>query len=212
VFESAEITGDVHIGHHSIIGIIGAGVKIIGDSHGPVRIGARVRILENTMLHLLPDNDLIVGDDVTIGPGCMIHGCHIGAGTVVEPAAIVHAGSLERAKLVMGRHQPAERRHDLFAEHRDLPFMISVGPVHESVHAETVHDLDQLAHPLLNRTLKQVAAFGADHAAEVVNLANRLRITASALGPTVDPRYRFRPPIETQRAQRRKPAIRLSAS
>ena len=40
--------------------IIGAGVKIIGDSHGPVRIGNDVQILENTVLHLLPDNDLII--------------------------------------------------------------------------------------------------------------------------------------------------------
>jgi carbonic anhydrase/acetyltransferase-like protein (isoleucine patch superfamily) len=86
LFDSAEITGDVVVGDGSIIG---AGVKIIGDSHGPVRIGARVQILENTVLHLLPDNELIVEDDVVIGPGAMIHGCHLGAGTVVEPAAIV---------------------------------------------------------------------------------------------------------------------------
>jgi len=86
LFDSAEITGDVVVGDGSIIG---AGVKIIGDSHGPVRIGARVQILENTVLHLLPDNELVVEDDVVIGPGAMIHGCHLGAGTVVEPAAIV---------------------------------------------------------------------------------------------------------------------------
>ncbi len=86
LFDSAEITGDVVVGAGSIIG---AGVKIIGDSHGPVRIGARVQILENTVLHLLPDNALTVEDDVVIGPGAMIHGCHLGAGTVVEPAAIV---------------------------------------------------------------------------------------------------------------------------
>jgi carbonic anhydrase/acetyltransferase-like protein (isoleucine patch superfamily) len=86
LFDSAEITGDVVIGAQTIIG---AGVKIVGDSHGPVRIGARVQILENTVLHLLPDNDLILADDVVIGPGSMIHGCHIGAGTVVEPGAIV---------------------------------------------------------------------------------------------------------------------------
>jgi carbonic anhydrase/acetyltransferase-like protein (isoleucine patch superfamily) len=86
LFDSAEITGDVVVGPGSIIG---AGVKIIGDSHGPVRIGARVQILENTVLHLLPDNELVIEDDVVIGPGGMIHGCHIGAGTVVEPAAIV---------------------------------------------------------------------------------------------------------------------------
>jgi carbonic anhydrase/acetyltransferase-like protein (isoleucine patch superfamily) len=38
LFDSAEITGDVAIGKDSLIG---AGVKIIGDSHGPVRIGSR---------------------------------------------------------------------------------------------------------------------------------------------------------------------------
>jgi carbonic anhydrase/acetyltransferase-like protein (isoleucine patch superfamily) len=41
LFESAEITGDVTVGEDSIIG---AGVKIIGDSHGPIRIGARVQV------------------------------------------------------------------------------------------------------------------------------------------------------------------------
>ncbi|MCU1457235.1 MAG: hypothetical protein JWL73_1327 [Actinomycetia bacterium] len=90
LFATAEITGDVVIGARTVIG---AGVKIIGDSHGPVRIGADVQILENTVLHLLPDNSLIIGDGVVIGPGSMIHGCHIGAGSIVEPAAIVCDGS-----------------------------------------------------------------------------------------------------------------------
>ena len=86
LFPSAELTGDVVVGERTIIG---AGVKIIGDSHGPVRIGADVQILENTVLHLLPDNDLVLDDGVVIGPGAMIHGCRIGAGSVVEPGAIV---------------------------------------------------------------------------------------------------------------------------
>ena len=86
LFPTAEITGDVVVGERTIIG---AGVKIIGDSHGPVRIGDDVQILENTVLHLLPDNDLILEDGVVVGPGAMIHGCRIGAGSVVEPGAIV---------------------------------------------------------------------------------------------------------------------------
>jgi len=86
LFPTAEITGDVVIGERTIVG---AGVKIIGDSHGPVRIGNDVQILENTVLHLLPDNDLVLEDGVIIGPGAMIHGCQIGAGSVVEPGAIV---------------------------------------------------------------------------------------------------------------------------
>jgi len=104
LFPSAELTGDVVVGARTIIG---AGVKIIGDSHGPVRIGADVQILENTVLHLLPDNDLILDDGVIIGPGAMIHGCRIGAGSVVEPGAIVcdhsvlGAGSVVRAGAVV---------------------------------------------------------------------------------------------------------------
>jgi len=86
LFDSAEITGDVTIGAGAIIG---AGVKIIGDSHGPVRIGVGVQILENAVLHLLPDNELVIEEGVVIGPAAMIHGCRIGRGTVVEPAAIV---------------------------------------------------------------------------------------------------------------------------
>jgi carbonic anhydrase/acetyltransferase-like protein (isoleucine patch superfamily) len=98
MFPTAELTGDVVVGERTIIG---AGVKIIGDSHGPVRIGSDVQILENTVLHLLPDNDLIIEDGVIIGPGAMIHGCRIGAGSVVEPGAIVCDGSVLGAACVV---------------------------------------------------------------------------------------------------------------
>jgi carbonic anhydrase/acetyltransferase-like protein (isoleucine patch superfamily) len=98
LFPTAEITGDVVIGERTIIG---AGVKIIGDSHGPVRIGNDVQILENAVLHLLPDNDLIIDDGVIIGPGAMIHGCRIGAGSVVEPGAIVCDHSVVGAACVV---------------------------------------------------------------------------------------------------------------
>ena len=45
------------------------------------------------MLHLLPDNELVIDNGAIIGPGAMIHGCHIGARTVIEPGAIVCDGS-----------------------------------------------------------------------------------------------------------------------
>ena len=86
IYDSAEITGDVIIGEHSIIG---SGVRIVGDTHGPVRIGNNVQILENSVLHLLPDNELIIHDNVTIGPGCIIHGTTIGEDTIIESGAII---------------------------------------------------------------------------------------------------------------------------
>jgi carbonic anhydrase/acetyltransferase-like protein (isoleucine patch superfamily) len=91
LFSSAEITGDVVIGEGTING---AGVKVIGDSHGPVRIGKDVQILENSVLHLLPHNDLVIEDGTIVGPAAMIHGCRLGAGTVIEPGAIVCDGSV----------------------------------------------------------------------------------------------------------------------
>jgi carbonic anhydrase/acetyltransferase-like protein (isoleucine patch superfamily) len=112
LFDSAEITGDVVVGADTVIG---AGVKIIGDSHGPVRIGSRVQILENTVLHLLPDNELVIDDDVVIGPGAMIHGCRIGRGSVVEPAAIVCDGSVVGAESVV-RAGACVKQRDRFGD------------------------------------------------------------------------------------------------
>lgn len=90
LFSTAEVSGDVVIGPGCIIG---PGVKIVGDSHGPVRIGSGVQLLANTVLHLPPDNALVLEDGVIIGPGCVVHGGHVGAGTVVEPGAILCEGS-----------------------------------------------------------------------------------------------------------------------
>lgn len=86
LYGTAEVTGNVKIGKNSLIA---SGVKIIGNSHGPVIIGDNVQILENSVLHLLPDNELIIEDNVIIGPGCIIHGTRIGSNSVIESGAII---------------------------------------------------------------------------------------------------------------------------
>lgn len=111
LYDGAEITGDVKIGKNSIIA---SGVKIIGNSHGPVIIGDNVHILENSVLHLLPDNELIIEDNVTIGPSSIIHGTSIGSNSIIESGAIVcdysklgsntlvKAGSLVKQRSIFG--------------------------------------------------------------------------------------------------------------
>jgi carbonic anhydrase/acetyltransferase-like protein (isoleucine patch superfamily) len=116
LFPTAEVTGDVVVGERTIIG---AGVKIIGDSHGPVRIGNDVQILENTVLHLLPDNDLIIDDSVIVGPGAMIHGCRIGAGSVIEPGAIVCDHSVLGVECVV-RAGAVVKQRSHFPGHTDI--------------------------------------------------------------------------------------------
>jgi carbonic anhydrase/acetyltransferase-like protein (isoleucine patch superfamily) len=130
LFPTAEITGDVVVGERTIIG---AGVKIIGDSHGPVRIGNDVQILENTVLHLLPDNDLIIDDGAIIGPGAMIHGCRIGARSVIEPGAIVCDTSVLGARCVV-RAGAVVKQRSQFADGTDIDGFpaVEVGRITES--------------------------------------------------------------------------------
>src|SRR3954449_1923369 len=52
-------------------------ITIQPTTEGAVMVGD-VQIVENTLLHLLPDNELIIEDGAIAGPGTMIHGCHIG--------------------------------------------------------------------------------------------------------------------------------------
>ena len=86
IYDTAEITGDVTIGENCIIA---SGVKIIGDSHGHVDIGTNVQILENTVLHLLPGNELTIKDDTIIGPGCVVHGSIIEEGCIIESGSTI---------------------------------------------------------------------------------------------------------------------------
>jgi carbonic anhydrase/acetyltransferase-like protein (isoleucine patch superfamily) len=145
VFPSAEITGDVVIGERTIIG---AGVKIIGDSHGPVRIGVDVQILENTVLHLLPDNELVIDDGATVGPGAMIHGCHIGAGSVVEPGAIVCDGSAIGAGCVV-RAGAVVKQRSTFGDGVDIDGFpaAAIGAVEAPVRPAWALDPDELPKP-----------------------------------------------------------------
>ena len=80
---------------------------------GEVHVGAGA-ILENTVLHLLPGNELII-DDAVIGPGAMIHGCRIGRGSVVEPAATVCDGSVVGAESVV-RAGACVKQRDRFGD------------------------------------------------------------------------------------------------
>src|SRR5215813_6409895 len=65
--------------------------------------------------HLLPDNELIIEDDAVSGPGAMIHGCHIGRGSIVEPGAIVCDGSVVGAESVV-RAGACVKQRDRFGD------------------------------------------------------------------------------------------------
>ncbi|MBI5137080.1 MAG: gamma carbonic anhydrase family protein [Nitrospirae bacterium] len=100
---SAQVIGDVVIGAESGIWM---GVVVRGDVN-TIRIGARTNVQDNSVLHVTRrTHPLVIGDDVTIGHGVIVHGCTLnnhafigmGAtvmdGAVVGEFAMVGAGSL----------------------------------------------------------------------------------------------------------------------
>ncbi|GER66482.1 gamma carbonic anhydrase family protein [Weizmannia acidilactici] len=78
------ITGDVEIGDESSIWF---NTVIRGDV-APTRIGRRVNVQDNCVLHQSPNTPLILEDEVTVGHQAILHSCHI------HPKALIGMGSI----------------------------------------------------------------------------------------------------------------------
>ena len=97
---AAVIIGDVVVGDDSSVWPC---TVIRGDVHY-IRIGARTNIQDGSVLHVMRDEyPLLLGDDITIGHGCTLHGCKIesrclvGMGAVILNGVHVGAGSIVAA-------------------------------------------------------------------------------------------------------------------
>ncbi|MFT6269267.1 MAG: carbonic anhydrase/acetyltransferase-like protein (isoleucine patch superfamily) [Alphaproteobacteria bacterium] len=95
VDETALLAGDIHLGTDSSVWPL---VAARGDVN-IIRIGQRTNIQDGSVLHVSriskknPDGfPLIIGDDVTVGHKCMLHGCVLGNRILVGMGAIVMDG------------------------------------------------------------------------------------------------------------------------
>lgn len=133
------VIGDVHLGPDASVWPCAA---VRGDVHR-IRIGARTNVQDNAVLHVTHDgpyapggSPLIIGDDVTIGHGAILHACSIGNRVligmgsivldrvVIEDEVLLGAGSLVSPgkRLKSGwlyRGSPAEAARELTAAERE---------------------------------------------------------------------------------------------
>jgi carbonic anhydrase/acetyltransferase-like protein (isoleucine patch superfamily) len=68
------------------------GAVLRGDNE-PVEVGERANIQEGAMLHTDPGFPLVIGAGCTIGHHAILHGCTIGAGSLVGMGATVLNGA-----------------------------------------------------------------------------------------------------------------------
>jgi carbonic anhydrase/acetyltransferase-like protein (isoleucine patch superfamily) len=102
VDEAATVIGDVVLGEDASIW---PGTVIRGDVNF-VRIGARTNVQDGTIIHVTHDGPYgtpggfatVIGDDVTIGHGAIVHAC------VIEDACLIGMGSTVLDGAVVKRH------------------------------------------------------------------------------------------------------------
>ena len=85
IFDNAVIIGDVEI-HDDVS--IWSGVTIRGDND-KITIQRGTNVQESSILHVDPNNPLVIGPNVTVGHQVVLHGCSIGEGSLVGIGAIV---------------------------------------------------------------------------------------------------------------------------
>ncbi len=90
IAEGAKIIGDVEIGRDSSVWF---NTVIRGDVHY-IRIGERTNVQDNCVLHVSHrTHPLIIGSDVTIGHGTVLHGAKIGNSCLIGLGAKVLDGA-----------------------------------------------------------------------------------------------------------------------
>jgi carbonic anhydrase/acetyltransferase-like protein (isoleucine patch superfamily) len=85
VFPTADIIGKVTIGSNCYIG---PGSVIRGD-YGRILIGSGCSIQENVVIHARSNEETMIGNEVTLGHGCIIHNATLKDYSVVGMGAIV---------------------------------------------------------------------------------------------------------------------------
>jgi carbonic anhydrase/acetyltransferase-like protein (isoleucine patch superfamily) len=149
------------------------GVQIIGDvvieegatiwfntvlrgDLAPIRIGRRSNIQDGCVGHVNVDQPLIIEEDVSVGHGAIIHGCHIGKGTLIGMGAIVLNGASIGEYALIGAGS-------LVTENKSIPsFTLSLGSPAKTVRALTEDDLNRM-----KRTTDSYVIKGAEYLAQL---------------------------------------------
>lgn len=110
VAPGAHVVGQVRIGADVSIWF---GAVARGDNE-PIDIGEGTNVQEGVMLHADPGFPLVIGAGCTIGHHAILHGCTVGAGTLIGMGATVLNGARIGANCLVGANA-------LVTEGREFP-------------------------------------------------------------------------------------------
>lgn len=98
VADNATVRGDVTLGERSSVFF---GAVLRGD-RAPITIGSGTNIQDNCVVHVDYDYPVVVGQNVTVGHGAILHGCTVGDNTLIGMGAIVLNGAVIGENSIVG--------------------------------------------------------------------------------------------------------------
>ena len=98
VASGARVLGNVEFGENVNIWF---NAVIRGDSNS-IYIGKNSNVQDNSTLHTSSNHSLSIGDFVTIGHGCIIHGCKLGNNVLVGMGSIILDGAIIEDNWIIG--------------------------------------------------------------------------------------------------------------
>jgi carbonic anhydrase/acetyltransferase-like protein (isoleucine patch superfamily) len=134
VADGVRIIGDVNVEQDSSIWY---NAVLRGDL-APIRIGQRTNIQDGTIGHVNVNQPLLIGDDVSVGHGAIVHGCTIGRGALIGMGAIILNGATigEYALIAAG---------SIVTENKIIPpYTLSMGSPARVVRELTEADLNRM--------------------------------------------------------------------
>ena len=88
--KNAILTGDLTLGEDTGIWF---SCVLRGDD-APIVIGRRTNVQDLTMIHADPGVPYTIGDEVTIGHRCVLHGASVGSRSLIGMGAVLLSGSV----------------------------------------------------------------------------------------------------------------------
>ena len=98
VAPTATVIGDVRLAPQSSVWF---GAVLRGDVER-LTIGRGTNIQDNSVLHADPGAPLVLAEKVTVGHMVMLHGCHVGEGSLIGIGAIVMNHARIGARCIVG--------------------------------------------------------------------------------------------------------------
>ena len=144
IADSADVIGNVQIGLE--VSIWWRAV-VRGDNE-PIVIGDRTNVQDGCVLHTDPGFPIFIGNNVTIGHMCMLHGCKIDNGSLVGIGSTILNGSKIGKNCLIGAHS-------LITEGNVIPdnslVMGSPGKIIKELNLDQVKELEKNADGYVER-------------------------------------------------------------